>query len=347
MDILFLQYPISIEYRGAWWYMFKNTLNELQGEKYWFTNRDEYLAILKNKKLDSSRIIIISFLTISLIKDRFHNKCILGLPSKKKYCYMLNGFGYAPLIKKAKNDIYLILENNSELELFVYQNQFSYLKHPRVHFVSYAGINTKLFYNNPISYKKKDKLNVGITCRKAPEKGFIFFSREVKFLQKTHPDKFNFFTIGDYTSKDLKDVPITSLGWVEQYLNQYLNFRDTKIKQYLHQVYSNWDIYVNPQVIGKNVKFMEGILGTTIEIGLMGVPLISTNQFNMYPLVDNEDYLNIPIQNSEKIVSHLLALYENIELRKKLGTSGRKKFYENFNHQIIMKKIISIVLREN
>jgi glycosyltransferase involved in cell wall biosynthesis len=90
------------------------------------------------------------------------------------------------------------------------------------------------------------------------------------------------------------------------------------------------DIFVLPCIQAADSD-MDGIPVVLMEAMAMQIPVISTQISGIPELIKNmETGLLVPPKNEDALANRIQFLKENIEIRKKLGTAGRKWVLENY-----------------
>jgi len=105
----------------------------------------------------------------------------------------------------------------------------------------------------------------------------------------------------------------------------------TGFRNDIHRIINAIDVLVLP-------SFIEGLPTVLIEACANEKPIIASNIPSIRELIQNEGILFNP-QDVDQLKNALLLLYKNMELRKRLGRSAKKKA-EQYNINAIFKKII-------
>lgn len=97
-----------------------------------------------------------------------------------------------------------------------------------------------------------------------------------------------------------------------------------------------FDIFVLPSI-------KEGLPYVLLEASLAGLPIITTNTGGIPEIIQNEENgILIESKNPEQIANALKKLFENPELKNKLGENARKQVLEKFGFEKMMKETMKI-----
>jgi len=170
-------------------------------------------------------------------------------------------------------------------------------------------------------YKIKDRKVALFTGRLVSHKG-------VKYLVKAAKDiKGQVFLVGEGPEKRYLETLIAQKQLTNVHLLGYLSGQD------IVNLYYRADVFVAPSV-------WDEPLGLTIlEAMAAKTPVIATRKGGIPLLIKhNQNGLFVKPRNSQKIAEACNKLFENEELRQKLGEAARKTVEEKFTWKIIAQK---------
>lgn len=152
-------------------------------------------------------------------------------------------------------------------------------------------------------------------------KGLIYCARAATILKEKYSD-LDFRIIGNIEEKIIRNTAFKNLHFIG-----VLNAKD------LQQEYETAEAYVFPTLF-------EGFAGTIIEAASCGCPIITTEgagtDINKFPAI------YIPRYNYEAIVSSVISIFENSNIRNELS----KKTFEyakNLSANVYERKLINII----
>lgn len=197
--------------------------------------------------------------------------------------------------------------------------------------ISYSENNNK-YYN-----KIHNNTNIIYVGQLTKEKGLLILLETISNILKIRND-ISFTIIGSepgykYTKNSLITNKIAKL--IARYPNNILHKEFTPN---LYEFYSRADIHVCPSV------YNEPSANVIFEAKAHSLPSIIFNVGGLPELIENEvDGLCGSQISSKELVSMIIRLTDNIELRKKLSLNAFKSIDNNFNQNIIKNKIIETI----
>ena len=217
----------------------------------------------------------------------------------------------------------------------------------RVFFIS-NGVNAEKFSPNQgerIKFRKElgltDEIAVICPRRVVPKCGVIYLAKALQHLVTKKSIKVFFTGLngGDMTWRDISyessvklELNSSARNIVPVELNQIPNNE-------MISYYRAMDVCVLPSLI-------EATSIAGLEAMATGLTLIGTNVGGIPELIkDNENGLLVNKADEIGLATALDKLFENDELRKRLGSNARKAAVEMFNWPIIAKKVIDIYLK--
>lgn len=101
----------------------------------------------------------------------------------------------------------------------------------------------------------------------------------------------------------------------------------------VEKFYAVMDIFVLP-------THMEGLGASILEASAMEKPVIATDTGGCSETIDDEETgILVPLKNSQKLAKAIIYLFKNPEKARKMGKKGRKKVVNEFNTEIILKRL--------
>lgn len=155
-------------------------------------------------------------------------------------------------------------------------------------------------------------------------KGFEYFGKLTKIINKIYPDKIHFVTVGKYNNEILKIFPknTTHLGLINN---------EKKIV----------DIY-NFSHISFILSKRDNLPQTALEANMCGLPIISWNVGGVKEIIKNE--LNGKLLNklNEKEIQKILDIYLSKKNHKNLSLKIRNFAKKQYSTKIITKKYLKL-----
>jgi glycosyltransferase involved in cell wall biosynthesis len=192
----------------------------------------------------------------------------------------------------------------------------------KIHIVR-CGIDTFKFSTSKVSdvTHKPIILSIG---RLVEKKGYPYLIKACKILVDKNID-FQCIIIGNGPQKAFLEKLI-GLNDLSKFVTLAGIIFQEKIINFLNKT----DIFVLPCIQAAD-NDMDGIPVVLMEAMAMKIPVISTHISGIPELIKNmETGLLVPPKNEIALAKGIKILKENIELRKKLGASGRKWVTENY-----------------
>ncbi|GLI54204.1 glycosyltransferase family 4 protein [Thermodesulfovibrio yellowstonii] len=193
-----------------------------------------------------------------------------------------------------------------------------------------TGIDLKLFKNENIeSAIKEQGFKIGTIGILRDWKGHSYFIESIPLIKKAIP-KAIFFIIGDGPQRDNLKKLIDELD-----LNQsvkMLGFRDD-----IPKVIYSLDVIVHPSYAN------EGVPQVILQALAMKKPVVASNITGIREvIIDNQTGLLVEPKNKWDIAEKVIELYNNKDLRIRLGEEGEKFVKINFSIESMLDKLESI-----
>ncbi len=231
------------------------------------------------------------------------------------------------IILSILNRLYKEITKNSEKVFFFASH---YVKWSKLIGVNSSYIRTPLYDNfNKIRGKTKkfSILMIGDLSGTVTKSGLDFFFKKIypKLLMKIGQKNFEVNIVGrnykNYKKKYSEYININFLGRVEPADKFFLNS----------------DLILTPNTIDLGIRVR---LITALGYGC---PIV-THSSNKKGIPEIQNNFNALVANSsEGITNHILKLYKDKFLKKKLITNGKKTFKKNFSHEVFYKNIGKLI----
>ena len=224
------------------------------------------------------------------------------------------------LLKKKKN-IYFILQNKFDLKIFNKK-----VGHKKTVYIPSSGVDFTEF-----RFKKNKKNIVVMPSRVLYDKGVEEFVYAAKKLKKKYKD-WHFQIIGADDYNNPSSVP------------------KSKLNEWIKKGYIIWKEYKNnPKFIYQNASIVcmpshrEGFSKVILEAGASSLPVVASNIPGCKEgIVDYETGLLFKVKNHHDLTKKLKILIKNSNLRNTMGKNGIKFIKQNYDINIVNKKIISV-----
>jgi glycosyltransferase involved in cell wall biosynthesis len=191
--------------------------------------------------------------------------------------------------------------------------------------VIYNGVNTDYFSPDGNIPKEKMLLNVG---RLSSEKGLFDLIDAFKIVNNKYPEiKLYIAGSGPLLNKLRNKTKEYNLLDRIRFLG-YISDKDC-----IKNLYRITDIYVLS-------SYVEGLPTTLLEAMSCGMPSVATSVKGSNEIIRNNiDGLLVPPNNPSKLAEGILNILSDEKLKNKFKLSSRKRIEENFDWNIISKKV--------
>lgn len=179
-----------------------------------------------------------------------------------------------------------------------------------------------------------DEIAIGIIGRLVPIKNHSMFIDSINELQKRTKKKIRAFLVGDGEDKNklIEQVKRTGLDYVEW----------KKMQKSATITFTSWIKDIDWVNAGMDIitltSLNEGTPVTLIEAQASNKPIVTTNVGGVKNIVlKNETAFVVESKDKEEIVSSLLKLVEDAELRNKMGAKGWDFVNKEFHYLRLVK----------
>lgn len=216
---------------------------------------------------------------------------------------------------------YVIFQNSDDLNYFVEKKLVSKEK---AILIKSSGIDTSLFKTEN-SHLNNKKVRVLMIARAIWHKGIKEYYDAAKMFEN---ENIEFLLIGD---TDEGNPSCANIDFLKNGSVKWLGYRDD-IKEQIDLC----DIFVLP-------SYREGVPRTLLEASSMSKPIITTDAVGCREVVKNgiNGYL-VPVKNHEQLSCKVRNLYNNKELRIKMGKESRKLAETEFDISVIIEKYLDV-----
>ncbi len=206
------------------------------------------------------------------------------------------------------------------------------------------GIDIKRFCKEAITVDAKSVLKkqlgindgdfiIGFAGRLVRDKGIVELIRAYQAIRKQYQNMklmlVGMLEIRDALPEDVvktikEDKGIISTGYVGY----------ATIEQY----YALMDVYVLP-------SYREGFPTSVLEASAMEIPVITTHATGCCDsIIDGETGIFVG-HDEKELEAAIMKLYDSVELREKIGKTGRKMVVDNFRNEVVWKEIEKLYQR--
>ena len=139
-------------------------------------------------------------------------------------------------------------------------------------------------------------------------------------------------------------ILIAGKGEMEQELKDYASELDVSDKvsflgfiKDMKSFHASQDIFCLPSL-------WEGFGYALVEAMTLEKPVVGFNiSSNPEVVADGETGILVPAEDTKKLAAALEKLILDVDLRKKMGATGRQRVLENFNTPLVLRKLIEVV----
>jgi colanic acid/amylovoran biosynthesis glycosyltransferase len=204
-----------------------------------------------------------------------------------------------------------------------------------------VGPNLKLFNNNEQKVREKNVVFQIVFCgRLIGLKGVQLVLEIAKELKKYY-SKFKINIIGD---GELKEELI--LNARKDNIEDVIQFHGGLTQEVIKTIFKESHLFLFPGILDKDTKRAETQGLVIQEAQAMGLPVLISDVGGMkYGMIDNETGFVIPQNDINSFVNKIIFFIDNESERLKIGENAIKYVNENFNQQLLTKKLIKEVYK--
>lgn len=226
-----------------------------------------------------------------------------------------------------RNNLAVIFQNDEDKSLFL---KHHIIKDMQAYMIKGSGIDLNQFC---YTLEPEDrKIKVLLTARMIVEKGIFVLIDAALQLKDRYKDKVQFFLCGglDDNPKAIKESELKEVCDGE-YI-QWLGYRTDVL-----------ELLKNCHIVAFPSYYKEGLPKSLIEACAVGRPIITTYSIGCKEtVVDGYNGFLIPIKDSESLAQKLQVLFENKELRQKMGCNSRSLAEKDFSIESVVEKHLEI-----
>lgn len=211
---------------------------------------------------------------------------------------------------------FAIFQNGDDRRLFL-ENKV--VTADQLYFTKGSGVNLKKYSYTPEPIG--DKVNVIFTARMVKEKGIVTLIDAAELLRNKYEDKVEFWLCGG-----LSDNPLA--------------IKEDELRAMCDDKYIKWlghrtdvhELLMKSHIMAFPSYYREGVPKSLIEASAIGRPIITTDSVGCRDVV--EDGINgylIPIKDASTLADRLGKLFEDKELRVRMGLKSREFAERDFS----------------
>ena len=235
-----------------------------------------------------------------------------------------------------RNNIAVIFQNDEDKSLFL---KHRILKESQAYKIKGSGVDLKQYSYTP--EPGEGRIKVLLTARMIVEKGIFILTDAAMKLKERYQDKVQFLLCGG-----LDDNPMA----IKE--NELRVVCDGDYIQWLGYRTDVLDLLKDCHIVAFPSYYKEGLPKSLIEATAVGRPIITTNSIGCKEtVVDVYNGYLIPIKDSDTLTDRLSILFENRDIRQKMGQNSRNLAEKDFSiddviakHLEIYKKLVNSVL---
>ena len=249
---------------------------------------------------------------------------IIGKNNLKRNIYF---FLYRFLIKVSLKRINynIIFQNKDDCKNY---KSFLNFKNEQSFIIAGSGVDTSSL--KPV-IKNKNTRNILLPARLLYEKGIEEFVKASKLLKQKNV-KGIFYLCGDSNSINPSKIKLDIIEkWVDEGLIIYRGYYSD-----IQKMYQDIDIVCLP-------SWREGFPKVLMEAASFGLPVITTDVPGCRDaVIKNVTGILVPAKDEIKLANAISKLFEDVNLRKKMGKANRELAIEKFDLVQIVNKVIKL-----
>jgi glycosyltransferase involved in cell wall biosynthesis len=222
-----------------------------------------------------------------------------------------------------KKDTRFIFQNPDDKNFY---KELGFLTDTNYIIIKGSGVDEKVF--TPKYKKEKLGFKVVFLARMLKDKGVLEFISAAELLREKYSDKIEFNLVGSIDLNNPTAISEYELGIIcdGKYIKWLGHINEVE------KVYQDADIVCLP-------SYREGLPKSLVEAMACGCPIITTNAIGCRECVDdNYNGFLVPIGDHELMASKILLLYQNKELRIRMGQNSRRKMIKEMSlKEIVMR----------
>ena len=221
----------------------------------------------------------------------------------------------------------VIFQNDEDKELFL---RNGIIKEKQAFYIKGSGVNLNEYCYTP--EPETGKIRVLLTARMIEEKGIFVLTDAAELLREQYQNKVEFLLCGglDDNPKAIKKEELETRC-------------DGKYIQWLGYRTDVLDLLKGCHIVAFPSYYKEGLPKSLIEATAIGRPIVTTDSIGCREtVVDGYNGYLIPIKNSKALADKLQVLFDNKELRIKMGRNSRMLAERDFSIENVIEKHLKI-----
>lgn len=221
----------------------------------------------------------------------------------------------------------VIFQNDEDKELFL---RNGIIKEKQAFYIKGSGVNLNEYCYT--SEPETGNIRVLLTARMIEEKGIFVLTDAAELLREQYQNKVEFLLCGglDDNPKAIKKEELEAKC-------------DGKYIQWLGYRTDVLDLLKGCHIVAFPSYYKEGLPKSLIEATAIGRPIVTTDSIGCREtVVDGYNGYLIPIKNSKALADKLQVLFDNKELRIKMGRNSRMLAERDFSIENVIEKHLKI-----
>lgn len=226
-----------------------------------------------------------------------------------------------------RSNLAVIFQNDEDKNLFL-ENRI--ITPQQAFYIKGSGVNLKQYCYT--AEPNEGKIKVLLTARMIVEKGIWVLVEAAEKLRNKYQDKVEFLLCGglDDNPKAIKKEELEEK--CDGSYIQWLGYR-TDVLDLLKQCH----------IVAFPSYYKEGLPKSLIEADAIGRPVVTTNSIGCKEtVIDGYNGYLIPVKDSNALAEKLEILFENKELREKMGRNSRTLAERDFSIENVIEKHLNI-----
>lgn len=221
----------------------------------------------------------------------------------------------------------VIFQNDEDKELFL---RNGIIKEKQAFYIKGSGVNLNEYCYTP--EPETGKIRVLLTARMIEEKGIFVLTDAAELLREQYQSKVEILLCGglDDNPKAIKKEELEAKC-------------DGKYIQWLGYRTDVLDLLKDCHIVAFPSYYKEGLPKSLIEATAIGRPIVTTDSIGCREtVVDGYNGYLIPIKNSKALADKLQVLFDDKELRVKMGHNSRRLAERDFSIENVIEKHLKI-----